>query len=78
MTKFYAEGNKGGSYVAIEMTRQDDVVHLEVGHNCVKFIDQDINVFFLAEILTRAKDFGFDKIEKDVFEDGTPEWAKPI
>ena len=78
MTRLTIEGNKGGSYITIETTSREDVVRLQVGHDCVNRIDQEVNVWLLAEILAKAKEFGFDKIAEDVFDGEVPEWVKPV
>ena len=56
------EGSNGGSYIDISDAAEKGVVHLEVGETCVCTVDQEIGVAALAQILTWAKDYGFQKI----------------
>lgn len=73
------EGNKGGSYLRFAPTDRDDIVRLEVGHDCVTTVkEQEINIFALAAILTRAHDVGFKKMIEDLYNGGEPpKWAEP-
>ncbi len=71
------EGNKGGSYITITQTDREDVVRLEVGHDCVTRIDQEINVWALAAILSEAKDRGLRTVAKSGLDD-LPAWAEPV
>lgn len=75
--RFYFEANNGGSYIVIQGTARPDVVHLEVGHDCVKVVDKDVNVYVIAEILAQAAEKGFDRVMADKFDD-VPEWARPV
>ena len=49
------EGNNGGDYIQItRFEMHPDVVHLEVGHCCIKEIDHIVPVEFLTSWLARA------------------------
>lgn len=50
------EGNNGGDYIEIR-EREDDRIHLEVGHNCVKIIDHVVPVEFLTLALAALVDY---------------------
>ncbi|MFT4056884.1 MAG: hypothetical protein QM681_20430 [Novosphingobium sp.] len=81
--RFSGEGNNGGSFVTISETDRDDVVRLRVGNHCVITIDQEIGVVALAQILTSAKDQGFEAILKAGFgqwgygDQSLPTWVGP-
>lgn len=73
------QGNNGGSFVAIARTERDGVVHLNVGHDCVIRIDQEITAAALAAILAHAKDIGFQKMLEGeyAYQNGeVPEWVR--
>jgi hypothetical protein len=81
--RFSGEGNNGGSFVTIDETGTDGVVRLRVGCHCVITVDQDISVVALAQILTTAKDEGFEGMMKRGFSafeyhEGIPNWALPF
>lgn len=81
--RFSGEGNNGGSFVTIDPTDREDVVKLRVGNHCVITIDQEIGIVALAQILTFAKDKGFDGILKAEFYkwgyyEGIPAWVGPF
>lgn len=81
--RFSGEGNNGGSFVSIDETGRDGVVRLRVGNHCVITIDQEIGVVALAQILTSAKDQGFEKLLKLGFgewgysDTPLPKWVGP-
>lgn len=69
---FFADGNRGGSYVRLAKVYKHDfktvkegIVHLEVGETCVVTVDREISVVGLAAILTYAKEVGFQKMVDD-------------
>ena len=52
--RLYVEGNRGGSFVAIETTNIEGLVRLEVGSQCTVVIDRTVKVVDLAELLDKA------------------------
>ena len=73
------EGNNGGSYIRFRPTEREDVVEIEVGHDCITAIKpKKVNVYALAAILTRASEIGFSQMIKDLNGgDEPPKWAEP-
>jgi hypothetical protein len=83
INRYSGEGNNGGSFITIDETNRDDVIRLRVGNHCAITIDQEISVVALAQILTSAKDIGFEKMLNEGFkawgyEDNIPDWARPF
>lgn len=64
----FAEGNRGGSFIELEKTSVEGMLHLCVGETCVITVNQAVSVAGLAAILTYAKDRGFQKVVDEYLE----------
>lgn len=53
------DGARGGSYVTLETSENEGMCILEVGHSCVRTVQKEIPVTWLAAILTHASDHGW-------------------
>lgn len=51
--RLYVEGNNGGDFLEI-VPLDDNLIHLEIGHCCVKSIRAIVPVEFVTAILTNA------------------------
>ena len=57
--RFYIEGNGGGDHLIITPTKDENVVHIEVGHCCVVYLSASVPVEFLTAVLAE-----YDTTEK--------------
>lgn len=64
-TSFEVQGARGGSFVRLSRTDNEERVHVEVGHSCVITVNQEIPVTWLAAVLTHAKYIGFSSAMGD-------------
>jgi hypothetical protein len=53
MNRLYIEGNNGGDYLQIEPL-DDNLMRLEVGHQCARNIEHVVPVEFVTAVLTAA------------------------
>lgn len=56
------DGNRSGSYIKLARSEREGFCAIEVGETCVVTIREEIPVAWLAAILTKARDDGFENV----------------